>query len=235
MGRILHEGHVIVVNFPGPARVRQVLRELSSDPQNRDQELVVLTDAIQSLPFDLPHVSFVQGSPLERDSYERANLARARIVLVLAPDYSDPHSDAIASSIASVVKNLASEVYVVAECLDDNHRLLFDAARCDSIVCGPQISSNLLTQELHDPGVARTLEVITSNLEKPTTFSAVVDDDRELEYTALARRLLEEDANLLGVIRDRETHTTFRDLRSRRGDRVVYLAEDRRSWQQLQE
>lgn len=233
MARIMHENHLLIVNFPSVSRLRQVLRELRNDPQNENQEVVILTDVIEELPFSMKRVSFVQGSPMERESYERANLEKASTALVLSPDYSDPHSDAVVSSIVAVIENINSGVYTVAECLDDSHRILFRSSHCDSIVCGPQLSSNLLSQELHDPGVAQTLEVVTSNLKGLTFFSTHVTDETQLDYPSLARGLMGDGVNVLSVIREEEVHTAMEGVKSSRGDRVVYLARQRLRWEEM--
>lgn len=232
MARILDEDHILIVNFPSAARLRQLLRELSAGRQDGERPVVIVTDAIESLPFSYPGVSFVRGSPLEEETYERANLEGAAIALVLAPNYDSSHSDAVVASIVSFIENVRPGVHTVAECLDEKHRILFKGSGCNAIVCGPQISSNLLTQEMDDPGVAQTVGVITSNLVGPTLFSAEVEED-DVEYANLAKGLVDHRANVLSVVRGDDTHTTFTGLLSRRGDRLVYLADRRLPWSAL--
>jgi voltage-gated potassium channel len=232
MAPILDEDHILIVNFPSPARVRQVLRELSAGHGERERPVVIVTDAVESLPFSYPNVAFVHGSPLEEETYQRANLERAAIALVLAPNYDSSHSDAVVASIVSFIESVRPGVHTVAECLDEKHRMLFKGSGCNAIVCGPQISSNLLTQEMHDPGVAQTVGVITSNLVGPTLFSAEVEDDG-VDYAALAKGLLDHQSNVLSVVRGETTHTTFTGLVSQRGDRLVYVAAQRQTWPAL--
>ena len=167
------------------------------------------------------------------ETYEQANLEKASIALVLATDYDDPNSDAVVSSIVAVLENRHPEIYTVAECLDERHRILFDTTQCNSIVCGLQLSSNLLTQEMHDPGVAQTMEVITSNLIKPTVFSTEITDESPVDYPTLAKALIDRGCNVLSVIRGADTHTRLTDLSSARGDRLVYVADSRLPWTEL--
>jgi voltage-gated potassium channel len=233
MADILFEDHVLIVNYPGAARVRHLIREITSDPQSRGEEIVLVTDSVESLPFSQKKVSFVHGSPLEEETYRRANLRRARIALVLSPSYEDPSSDAVVASIVSFIESVEPGIHTVAECLDERHRILFQGSGVNSIVCGLQISTNLLTQEMRDPGVARTLEVITSNAVEPTLFSTPVDDETAVRYTDLAKTLLDRGANVLSVVRGGETFTTFGDLTSAPGDRIVYVAGRRLGWGDL--
>jgi voltage-gated potassium channel len=91
MAPILDEDHILIVNFPSPARVRQVLRELSAGHGERERPVVIVTDAVESLPFSYPNVAFVHGSPLEEETYQRANLERAAIARARAsPARSGP-------------------------------------------------------------------------------------------------------------------------------------------------
>ena len=225
--------HLLIINFPSADRVRQLIRELRNDTTWKDREIVIVSDEIQQLPFDLPHVSFVQGSPFEVETYERANIQKAATALVLPPDYGDSKSDAVSSSIVSVIERLHPDIFTVAECLDENHKALYAATRCNSVVCGLQISSNLLTQELYDPGVAQTIEVISSNLQTPTLFSTKVESGRSISYSEIAKSLIDRNANLLSVIRGEETFTSFSDLSAQPGDRVVYVAKARMTWGEL--
>ena len=234
MAKIVYTNHILIVNFPSAPRVRQVIRELSNDPQNEGRQIVILTDRIESLPFDSSHVSFVHGSPIEEESYEQANLAQARMALILATDYNDPQSDAVVSSCVMTVKRMRPDIFTVAESIDERHADLFAAAGCDSVVCGLTLSCNVLVQELHDPGIAQTLGVVCSNLITPTLYSTSVDGAGVVDYTELAKSLLDRGANILSVIRGDQTFTTFRGLTAQDGDRVVYLADQRYDWGELQ-
>jgi voltage-gated potassium channel len=232
MARILDKDHVLIVNFPSSGRVRQLLRELQAGHGDSQRPVVIVTDAVESLPFSQPGVSFVFGSPLEAETYELANLREAAMALVLAPNYDSTHSDAVVSSVVSFIESVQPGLYTVAECLDEKHRILFAGSGCNAVVCGPQISSNLLTQEMNDPGVAQSVSVITSSLIQPTLYSAEVGDDG-VDYSTLAKSLLDREANVLSVVRGDETHATFTGLVSKRGDRIVYVANERKSWPAL--
>jgi voltage-gated potassium channel len=234
MGSISLRDHILVINFPGAARVTQVIKELHGDPQYVKREIVVITDQIETLPFSLPHVSFLHGSPLEEETYRRANLTEAEMAVVLATSYTDPASDAVAASIISIIEHLHPELYSVAECLSSNHRHLFAASNCDAIVMGLDIAGNLLVQELHDHGVAQMIEVITSNREKPTLYSTVVTKVNGMpDYNTVAKALLDWGANFLGVNRGPKTFTSFVNLEPQLGDIVVYLSDHRWTWDEI--
>ena len=233
MRTVMASNHVLIVNFPSEARVKQLIEEIRSDPHRKGVEIVVVTNQIDRLPSSLQNVLFVQGSPLEADTYECAQLRDAKMVIVLAPSYSDSHSDAVVASTISVIDSIKSEAHIVAECIDEKHKMLFKSVHCDAIVFGLKITGNLLVQELNDPGVTQTIDVITSNLVGATLYSTKVTDGTSLSYRQIAKEFVDHDINLISVNRGNDTFTTFHSVQPQAGDTVVYVAAKRLPWSQL--
>ena len=231
MGTIVATDHVLLVNFPGVARVQQLVEELRSDPSRRDRDIVVVSDKIDELPASIEDVFFIKGSPLQKETYERARIDEARMALVLATSYDDPNSDAVVASAVSVINTIKGSIHIVAECLDEKHRMLFDSVRCNAVVPGLRIAGNLLVQEIDDPGVAQMIDVITSNLRGTTVYSLKVEEELpQVSYQELAKACLDRDINLLGVNRRSETFTHFRSIEVEKGDRLIYVAQNRIGW-----
>jgi voltage-gated potassium channel len=233
MGNVYASGHVLLVHFPAAARVSRLIEELQSDPKYKDREIVIVTDQVERLPFSYPNVLFVQGSSLESDTYHRAKIEDADLALVLARSYTDANSDAVVSSAVSVIDRIKPAIHIVAECVNDRHRELFEAVRCDAIVPGMTIADNLLVQEMYDPGITKMIETITSNLHETTLFCTPVDDAVDDDYGELASRLLRRDVNVLCINRDHEPMMTFGTVRPQAGDTIVYIAKQRHSWSGL--
>ncbi len=234
MSTIIAKNHILIVNFPSAARVAQLIQELQSDPQHAEREIVVVSDQIQELPFNNHRVLFVHGPMLEQATYLRAKALECKMAIVLATSYADVNSDAVVASIVAVINSVEPDIHIVAECLNERHRLLFDSVHCDSIVFSMTISGNLLVQESQDPGVTQLVETITSNVRGTTLFSTKVSEkNSELSYNELAKKLLDEDINLMCVCRDNESLTSFVSLFPDVGDRAVYAAKQRHSWSEL--
>lgn len=234
MSTILAKDHILIVNFPSASRVMQLIDELASDPHHQDREIVIVSDSLETLPFSRANTLFVRGPILEQETYQRARVSDARMAIVLATSYADLNSDAVVASAVAVIDSLKPDVHIVAECMNPKHRMLFATVRCDAIVSSLSISGNLLVQEVHDPGVAQMVEVITSNVRGTTLFSTAVDEnDMPQSYQQLAVELLNHDVNLMSVNRREETHTSFRNLVPAPGDRLIYAASRRLSWSEL--
>jgi len=228
--------HALIVNFPSESRVRQIIDQFTQDANYRDREIVVVTDQIETLPFDHINVSFVKGSPLETETFERANLARAGDAIVLSPDYRDPRSDSYVASIAFVIEHMNPRVEIIAECLDPKHAVLFTASENVSLVYTMRIATNLLVQEAQDPGVNLLANAITSNEIEGTLASTTVESlpDGLSRYTDVAKKLLDKDVNLVGVIRGDKVIVSLGGAVPVEGDSLVYVSGDRHSWSSLQ-
>jgi voltage-gated potassium channel len=232
LGRAMVHDHILIVHFPSEQRVRQVIEEIRSDPEYGACEIVVISTAIESLPFQVKDVVFVRGSSHDVQTYARARLEGCRMAMVLSPDYGDRNSDAIVAAAVSVIDRIKPDVHIVAECADEKHLPLFESCRCDSVVLGMSIAGNLLVQEVHDPGVAQLIEVLTSNRRGTTLFSIAVTDE-DVSYLDMAKALHDHAINLLAVNRGTQSNTVFGGMRSRLGDRIIYAGPRRTDWGSL--
>ena len=227
--------HLMIVNFPSLARVRQIIDEYTRDNHHGHREIVVVTDQIEELPFSVPNVSFVRGSPLEEDTFDRANVKHASQAIVLSTSYEDPRSDSLVASVSFLIEHMNPQVGIVAECLDPRHSVLFNVSDCVSLVYTLQVANNLLVQEAQDPGVVLVAHAITSNEIDQTLASTRVEAyaGATLPYIDVAKRLLDHGVNLVGVVRDSKVIVAFQDLSLAQNDSLVYVSSARRDWPAL--
>jgi voltage-gated potassium channel len=231
---IMASNHILIVNFPSEARIKQLIKEIKHEVAGESREIVIVTDQIERLPFTYEGVLFVHGSPLEAETYERARMKEAKRVIVLAPSYEDPNSDAVVASAISVIDSIKAEAHIVAECLDEKHAVLFEAVRCDAIVFGLKIAGNLLVQELHDPGVAQTVDAITSNLEGATLFTTqVTAPNPDTDYGRVAKGLIDRGINLLCINRGNRSFLPSGSRNPEARDTIVYIGSKRLDWKDL--
>ena len=235
MGNVGVKNHLLIINFPDERRVRQIIEEFLHDSRHRNDEIVMLTDRIETSPFTEHNVHFVRGSPLEEEAYHRANVEQARQAIVLSTGYADPNSDSVAASIVSILEHLNPDLRSVAECLNTNHSLLFEGAKNVSLVYTFRMSTNLIVQEAQDPGVNMLTQAITSNQIEGTLVSTNVEpgEGLSLPYREVAKRLLDQDVNLVGVIRGDSVHVQFDTLALEEADRLVYICSARYDWQTI--
>ena len=235
MSKVVARNQVLIVNFPNERRVRQIVAEFLWDPSHRSDELVVVTDQIEALPFVERNVHFVRGATLSEETYQRANAKEARQAIVLSTGYDDPNSDSVAASIVTILAHLNPEISIVAEVLDARHSLLFNGTKNASLVYTFRMSNNLLVQEAQDPGVSILTQAIVSNQVEGTLASTKVTSATEPSprYRDVATSLLKHDVNLVGVIRGEEVNLRFEDISLAQDDRLVYISPTRQDWETI--
>ncbi|MCL0028625.1 potassium channel family protein [Dehalococcoidia bacterium] len=232
MGSPRVKNHLLIINFPNERRVQQIVEGYLQDPGHRKDEIVIVTDQIESLPFTHPGVSFVRGSPLAEQTYQRANVRDARQAMVLTTGYDDPNSDSIAASVVSILEHLNPGIRSVAEVVNTDHSLLFRDMKNVSLVYTFLMSNNLLVQEIQDAGVHMLTHAITSNLIEGTLVSTKVEGgvDQSLPYVGAAKRLLDHEVNLVGVIRGDQVYVRFDGIYLTENDRMVSICSARHDW-----
>ena len=235
MGTIHAKDHLLIINFPSEARVREIVEEFRQDSQHQSDDLVILTDQTETLPVGFPDLFFVRGSPLEEESYRRAGIKNAKQAIVLSTRYDDPHSDSVVASIVYMIEHLNPKTRVVAECLSERHTVLFAGAKNVSLVHTLHLSNNLLVQEAQDPGVSLLTRAVTTNRIDGTLASTKVEDSwaGSLMYLEVAKKLLDEEINLIGIIRDGSVHFKFGNLTLTENDSLVYISSGRLTWESL--
>ena len=237
MGRLFVKQHILIVNFPSEYRVRHIIDEFTSDPKHQDDDIAIISDRVDTLPFSHPNVYFVRGSPLEIESYERAAIDKAQKAIVLSTGYDDPSSDSIVASAVSVLHRLNPGIAATAECIDPKHAVLFDDMKNVSLVFPLQLANNLLVQESQDPGVSLLTQVITSNQMEGTLLSIRVESlpEGQVLYPHVAKHMLDRGINLVGIVRERTVHLQFGDLFPVVDDVLVYIGSSRQDWESVQE
>ena len=235
LGKLNAKNHVLIINFPSERRVRQIIEEYYQDPSYKNRDIVIVTDQIQTLPFNIPRVHFISGSPLEELTLERADIASADQAIVLSTGYDDANSDSIAASICSILEHLNPQINIVAECLNSKHELLFQNSKKVSLVFTLKMANNLIVQEIQDPGVTLLASAITSNQIEGTLSSTIVTDPpkRALTYVSIGKILLDHGVNLVGIIRDSHVHVNFNNLSISENDVMVFISLTRHTWKNI--
>jgi len=237
MGRLFVKEHILIINYPNESRVRNIIEEFTSDSGHQKDEIAIVTDRVESLPFSYPNVYFIRGSPLEMETYDRAAIGAAQKAIVLSTGYDDPSSDSIVASAVSVLHRLNPQINATVECINPKHAVFFEGMENVSLVFPLQMANNLLVQESQDPGVSLLTQAITSNQVEGTLLSTRLDavPDQQMSYPEFAKRMLDRDINLVGIVRDGNVHLRFTELFPVKDDVLVYIGSSRLEWEAIQE
>lgn len=174
------EGHILILNYPGPDLVHELYRELRADPSTAERDIVVVTDSVEEFPEDLlkMKVLFVHGNPCREAVLERANLRKAHRVIILSQNPSQPDCDSVTLGVLVTVRALHRNAYVVVECQREENRKLLRSAGVDELVGAGSMRAELLVQGLQDPGINGVLEELLTNLEGNQMYLQDVGDFR---------------------------------------------------------
>ena len=237
LGRLYLKNHILIINYPNESRVRNIIDEFTSDSSHEYYDITLITDRLESMPFQHSNVHFLRGSPLEVETYSRAAVAGAQKAIILSTGYDDPSSDSIVASAASVLHRSNPNIMATLECINPRHAVLFEGMENTSLVFPLQMANNLLVQESQDPGVSLLAQVITSNKLEGTLLSLRLENipDREVSYPELAKNMLDRDVNVVGVVRDGTVHLRFTDLFPLKDDVLVYIASSRLGWESVED
>jgi voltage-gated potassium channel len=158
--------HVIVVNYSSLEKLVKLIDELKSDPVSKNKKIVLIDEFLEELPYELDArgVQYVRGNPTTESVLTRAGVAGASHAIVLSLNPVDPRSDERNLATILMIEHLNAGVSTVAECVDLEKRPQFKAAGCDRLVCIAPLTTNLLVQELTDPGVQHIITEMTSNV-----------------------------------------------------------------------
>ena len=231
MGRSRARGHLLIVNFPNESRVKQIIEEFTRDDEYRGREIILVDNRLEELPYSIKNVSFIRGSLLEQETFERAGIADASQAIILSTSTEDLRSDSLVASIAFVMERMNPEMSIVAECQDPKHAVLFNVSERVSLVYTTRVANNLLVQEAQDPGVTLLTEAITSNAsdieENVASTRLDLHPDADVSYIEAAKRLLDHGVNLVGVIRHGALIVNLDDVSLSEGDSLVYISKQR--------
>jgi voltage-gated potassium channel len=230
MSELAVHDHILLIHFPGTARVQAVLAELRNDSKTKDAPVVLIDPALEELPEPLADagLKFVRGDASKESTLERACFREARFAIVLSRDPNDPGSDNANLAAALTLEHLHRGIFTVAECIDPERVELLYKAGCDAVVCLTALATNLVVHELLDPGVQKVIGEATNNLSGQSFYMVTVEHAGDKSY-AVARDTLEErGCAALGleqkgkVVLNPEARTPLHD-----GDRVVCIAHTR--------
>lgn len=155
--------HIVVVgsNYDSEHHLTRLMAEFERDEQTAGRTIVLLSPAFaDGLPASLRAmgVHYLHGSSANPDLLERAGIAAAEIIVVLAADARDSASDGVAFDIIHRIRDVNQEASVVVECVEDGNRPRLMRAGASLCVRPVRAYPEMLVNALLQPGVIEILE-----------------------------------------------------------------------------
>jgi voltage-gated potassium channel len=156
MSKVTFVKHVIVIHFPGVAKLLRLMDELRNDPAiGPDARFVLIDSRLEELPPELVarNMHYVRGDPTRDDTLTRANVDEAGHAIVLSRDPGNPDADPLNVTVTLAIEARTRHVNTVVECVDPASEELLRKAGCDRVVCLGRFEALYMSQELLNPGV----------------------------------------------------------------------------------
>jgi len=166
MGSFRLKDHLVIINFPGLAKVVRLITELRYDPSiGKGTPVVLIDEDLQELPLELQNmdVRFVRGNPTRDETLLRANIDKAAHAIVLCKSTGTAHSDSLNVTITLAIEARNKKIHTVVECLDPGAEELLKKAGCDRVVCISRFDAHFISQELLNPGVQEVMDELLSS------------------------------------------------------------------------
>ncbi|MDE5414461.1 potassium channel family protein [Alkalihalobacterium chitinilyticum] len=227
----IKEDHVIIIGW-GKKTDFAVKEILDSDQQVE----VIIIDTLQQAPIDVSNnrIHYIQGDPTEEETYEKANIEKARAVIVFADDTIQDGSlkDAKTLLVAITVDRLAPEVHTTVEVLTEKHISNFSHVRVDEFILSQETISSLAVRSAMYKGVSKVYSQLISRQHGEDLYK-VTKKENWVTYNDAFQELLTKGATLIA---DRDQLNINRRLQEKIPDEaVLYIICNKETYKALSE
>ena len=154
------ENHTILCEWNH--RTKDILAELRMDNRMANAPIILIAD-IPEKPVDDDNLYFIQGEVTE-ETLKRANLAKAKTVLILGDDRLDANArDAQVVLATLTVESLNPAAYTIVELVDESNVRHCRRAHADEIIVGSEFSTRLISRAALDHGLSIVLSELLSS------------------------------------------------------------------------
>jgi voltage-gated potassium channel len=230
MTKLDAENHIVIVNYPGEAKVVDLVEELRHG-RAKEREIVLLTDQIEMHPSPLidRHVSFVYGSPINQDALVRAAVHKADDAIILSRNESDESSDSHNLGIIIALRARNPDLNMVVECVAPEHQRLMIDAGAREVVCVTELDVQLLSQAAEGlPIQAFVADLVSSRTRQRVDLVRLVNRRPNMLFGELMVEAAQKEMILVGVLRgDTPLINPGQDFEIGEEDKLLVVSADR--------
>nr|WP_078428134.1 potassium channel family protein [Alkalihalobacterium alkalinitrilicum] len=224
-----NENHVIIIGW-GKKTDYAVKEILDSDPRVE----VVIIDNLPHAPMDVSNnrIHYIQGDPTEEETYKKANIDKARAVIVFSDDTLQDGSlkDAKTLLVAITVERLAPDVHTTVEVMTEKHILNFSHVKVDEFILSQETISSLAVRSALYKGVSKVYSQLISRQHGEDLYK-ISKKANWVTYNDAFQKLLSNGATLIA---DRDQLNINRRLQESIPDEaVLYIICNKETYQTL--
>ena len=218
--------HAIICRWAGLGPTLKLVEEIRSDPATASIPVVLIDPLLEELPSELvaAGVKFIRGEPSREAVLTRACFRKAFFAIVQADSHHPDSSDHRNLTVALTFERLHPDVRTIVHVRDPENVPFFERANCDAIICTEALSSQLIAQEMKDPGLNSVLAELTTNAHGKQWF--IVDAPKVERFGQIRAHF--ESCVVIGLVRgQRNLLAPPDDTVVEPGDRVAVIASRR--------
>lgn len=152
--------HIIICGWH--FRGSKIIEELRADSKSSGLPIVIIAD-ISEKPVNDEKVHFIRGE-VNSDTLEKANIKKARSVIVLSDDKLDAYArDAKTILNTLTIESINPDVYTCVELMDEKNVEHCLRANADEIIVVGELSTSMLVQAALDHGITRMISELLSS------------------------------------------------------------------------
>ncbi|OLO26542.1 ion transporter [Alkalihalophilus pseudofirmus] len=224
-----NENHVIIIGW-GKKTDYAVKEILDSDPRVE----VIIIDNLPHAPMDVSNnrIHYIQGDPTEEETYKKANIDKARAVIVFSDDTLQDGSlkDAKTLLVAITVERLAPDVHTTVEVMTEKHILNFSHVKVDEFILSQETISSLAVRSALYKGVSKVYSQLISRQHGEDLYK-ISKKANWVTYNDAFQELLSNGATLIA---DRDQLNINRRLQESIPDEaVLYIICNKETYQTL--
>lgn len=212
----LKANHIIIIGW-GRKTESAVKELLESDGIGE----VVIIDLLPISPIDLTvgRVHYIQGDPTEEETFEKANISKAKSVIIFSDDKIQDYSlqDAKTLSIAITVERVAPKVHTTVEIMAEKHVSNFSHVMVDEFILSQQTISSLAVRSAMYKGVSKIYSQLMSRQHGEDLYK-IEKKEKWLTYRDAFLDLLQDGATLIA---DRDKLDINRRLDEKIADEAI--------------
>lgn len=154
------ENHLIICEWN--YRTKAILKEIRLDSKRTRNAIVLIAD-LERKPIDDRYLFFVRGQ-VSDETLQRANLAKAKTVIILGDDRCDYQTrDAKTILSTLTVESINPKVYTIVELVDEAYIPTCQRANADEIIVVSNLSSRLIFNAALNHGISKVISNLLSS------------------------------------------------------------------------
>lgn len=175
--------HILIINAPrhaAPQYFMRLVKQLRLDRSYEQTPIVLLCNRYpEGMPPEMQDIGLhlIHGSGNQVKSLERAQVSRARHIVVLANDEGDSDSDSLTFDILHRLEERKLSRRAVVECVSDENRQRLEALKPMSVIRPVRTYPEIMVRALQAPGSEKVLEdLFNYEQDHPHRFNLEVKD-----------------------------------------------------------